>query len=71
MDMLLSAVRHHPDNMSLLTDALSDSLYQLLCAYSNESSKAKRIISEMKAHFMEHISDTEFDMGDTLDSVNK
>ena len=68
MDMLLSAVRHHPDNMSMLTDALSDSLYQLLCAYSNESSKTNRIISKMKAYFMEHISDTNFDMGKALDS---
>ena len=68
MDMLLLAVRHRPDNVAMLTDALSDSLYQLLCAYSNESSKTNRVISKMKAYFMEHLSDTEFDMGDALDS---
>lgn len=69
MTMILKAVRHAPPNTAQLTDALGMSLYQLLRAYAQDLLREKPVVGELKREMMEHLGDSEFDLGRVMDKT--
>ena len=69
MQMILETIRRAPVNAQLLTDALGNTLYQLLTAYADEGSGKHTAVAELKTQLMDNLNNPDFDIGQAMDAA--